>query len=280
MARPLLERARSYTITRMKSDKEDSVKRLADPALASTLASNDDDDVDLSSTAATLHEKVKLGAAAPKDARIVPIGSREVPAGTLFGNFEVVRKVGQGGMGVVYEAKHRQIGRKAAIKVMHREWAQRPDYTERFLNEARAVNIIQHPSLVEIFEYGQQPDGTLFIVMEFLQGESLEQRMQKQGLPLPEHTVIDIALQLGRALTAAHEKGVIHRDLKPDMRVAVAEDSDCFPKSKSRCGESCCVVRTYKFGEALRALPRWLSMPALALSFRRNFAAFSTFWRR
>lgn len=237
MARPLLERACSDTITRMKSDKEDSVKRSADPALASTLASNDDDDVDLSLTAATLHEKVKLGAAAPKEARIVPIVARDVPTGTLFGNFEVVRKVGQGGMGVVYEARHRHIGRKAAIKVMHREWAQRPDYTDRFLNEARAVNIIQHPGLVEIFEYGQQPDGTLFIVMEFLQGESLEQRMQKQGLPLPEHAVIDIALQLARALTAAHEKGVIHRDLKPDDRRAIAEDFFLFPFRSRAAGK-------------------------------------------
>ncbi len=143
----------------------------------------------------------------------MPIVAKEVPVGTLFGNFEVVRKVGQGGMGVVYEAKHRTIGRKAAIKVMHRQWTQNPEYTQRFLNEARAVNIIQHPGLIEIFEYGQQPDGTLFIVMEYLDGESLEQRMHKQGLPLSEQAVVDIAIQLARALTAAHEKGVIHREL-------------------------------------------------------------------
>lgn len=199
----------------MKSDKQRSAKAPGDPALASTLVSAEDQQDSAATTIPDAKALVKLGGPSPKSAR--PIVVKEVPVGTLFGNFEVVRKVGQGGMGVVYEAKHRTIGRKAAIKVMHHEWARNPEYTQRFLNEARAVNIIQHPGLIEIFEYGQQPDGTLFIVMEFLHGESLEQRMHKQGLPRPEQSVVDIALQLARALTAAHEKGVIHRDLKPEI---------------------------------------------------------------
>ena len=199
----------------MKSDKQRSAKAPGDPALASTLVSAEDQQDSAATTIPDAKALVKLGGPSPKSAR--PIVVKEVPVGTLFGNFEVVRKVGQGGMGVVYEAKHRTIGRKAAIKVMHHEWTRNPEYTQRFLNEARAVNIIQHPGLIEIFEYGQQPDGTLFIVMEFLHGESLEQRMHKQGLPRPEQSVVDIALQLARALTAAHEKGVIHRDLKPEI---------------------------------------------------------------
>lgn len=133
--------------------------------------------------------------------------------GQQFGNFRLVRRLGEGAMGTVYEATHVRIDHRAAVKVLHAEFAQDAEFASRFLNEAKAVNIIQHPGLVEIFEYGQQSDGTLFIVMEFLQGESLEQRMQKAGLPLPEQAVIDIALQLARALTAAHEKGVIHRGL-------------------------------------------------------------------
>lgn len=97
----------------------------------------------------------------------------EVHCDRMFGNFQVVRKIGEGGMGIVYEARHCQIGRRAAIKIMHKELAQNTEYAARFLNEARAVNIIHHRGLVEISEYGKLEDGTLFIVMEYLQGQSL-----------------------------------------------------------------------------------------------------------
>ena len=86
----------------------------------------------------------------------------------------------------------------------------------RFLNEARSVNIVQHPGLVEIFEFGRQPDGTLYIVMEFLSGQTLYARMTQGKAEFASKDVVPIALQLARALAAAHEKGVIHRDLKPE----------------------------------------------------------------
>lgn len=143
--------------------------------------------------------------------------------GSLFGNFRIIRRLGQGGMGVVYEAEHRQIGRRAAVKVMHPEYAANADYARRFLNEARAVNIIRHPGLVEIFEYGQQTDGTLYIIMELLLGESLRARLDKKKEPYPIAQVVAWSIQIARALTATHEKGIIHRDLKPENIMLVPD---------------------------------------------------------
>ena len=144
-------------------------------------------------------------------------GSDDPMVGALFGNFRVVRKLGEGGMGVVYEARHRNIGRRAAIKVLHPELAQSQEYATRFLNEARAVNIVQHPGLVEIFEYGQLPDGTLYFVMEFLQGESLQRRIDQRQGPFPAADVVEWGAQIARALTAAHEKGIVHRERSPEQ---------------------------------------------------------------
>lgn len=205
----------------MKSDSGRQSGAEGELALAQTLASSEDVLRDLERSR---QEEDQTGArSAVTTAPMRKRANTDVPIGTLFGNFEIVRKLGVGGMGVVYEAMHRTIGRRAAVKVMHREFARSPGYATRFLNEARAVNIIQHPGLVEIFEHGQQPDGTLFIVMEFLRGESLEQRMSKRGQRLPAPEVIDIAQQLARALTAAHQAGVIHRDLKPE-NIMLVED--------------------------------------------------------
>ncbi len=136
--------------------------------------------------------------------------------GTLFGNFKAIRVIGQGGMGTVYEAQHQTIGRRAAVKVMHRHIAQNKQYAKRFLNEARSVNIVRHPGIVEIFEYGERPDGTLYIVMEFLDGESLATRMLQQGGAYPPGESVRVAHMVAVAMAAAHDNGVIHRDLKPD----------------------------------------------------------------
>lgn len=151
------------------------------------------------------------------------VSVRNEPINQVMGNFRLLRKLGEGGMGVVYEAEHQQIGRRAAVKILHKEFAHSPDFAKRFLNEARAVNIIRHPSLVEIFEYGQQPDGTLYIVMEFLEGESLHKRIQTPGARLPQATVAEIGVQIARALAKAHEKEIVHRDLKPENVMLVPD---------------------------------------------------------
>ena len=99
----------------------------------------------------------------------------------LIGPYKVVREIGRGGMGSVYEAVHPQIQRRVAIKVLHPQFAKNEQLVTRFFKEARAVNIVNHPSVVQISEFAQLPDGTAYIVMEFLEGESLGQRMKRQG---------------------------------------------------------------------------------------------------
>jgi serine/threonine-protein kinase len=135
--------------------------------------------------------------------------------GQTVGNYRITRLLGQGGMGTVYLAEHPGIGRKAAVKILHPALARDRDMVTRFLNEARAVNAIHHPGIVEIFDSGSlDQEGTWYIVMELLDGESLTARLRRGPMPLRE------ALELGRqaclALGAAHAKGIVHRDLKPD----------------------------------------------------------------
>ena len=95
-------------------------------------------------------------------------------------------------------------------------FAENSEFATRFLNEARAVNIIRHPGLVEIFEYGQLPDGTLFIVMEFLEGQTLFERFVKNAKQSPLLPTLQISFQVAQALAAAHDKNIVHRDLKPE----------------------------------------------------------------
>lgn len=134
----------------------------------------------------------------------------------MFGNFRVVRKLGEGGMGVVYEAENPKISSRAAIKLLHARFAQDEEFAQRFLNEARAVNVIRHRGLVAISDFGKLSDGTLYYVMEFLNGESLSKRIAERRGPFPPQEAISIAVQVARALAAAHEKNIVHRDLKPD----------------------------------------------------------------
>lgn len=134
--------------------------------------------------------------------------------GARVGNYRLLRLLGRGGMGAVYEAVHLYIERRAAIKVLHAQLSQNSEFRTRFLNEARAVNLIQHPGLVEVYEFGLLDDGTAYIVMEFLQGESLEARIKRSphGLGAP---ALKIATDIAQAMVAAHQKGIVHRDLKP-----------------------------------------------------------------
>ena len=140
-----------------------------------------------------------------------------------IGPYAILGKLGEGGMGTVYEAVHELIERKVAIKVLHSEFAQQPEFIARFFNEARVVNRIDHPGLVQISDYGQLPDNTAYIVMERLHGESLSTRIKQGGSPLGLHEALLFGSQIAQALTVVHEKGVIHRDLKPDNIMIVAD---------------------------------------------------------
>lgn len=143
-----------------------------------------------------------------------------------IGNYRIIRKLGEGGMGVVFECVHEYIGRRAAVKVLHADFSRNPEMAVRFLNEARAANIVQHPGIVNIFEFDRLSDGSAYIVMDYLDGDSLTTRMQKQGGKLEVMQALTMGYQVADALTAAHSKGVIHRDLKPDNVMIIAEQGD------------------------------------------------------
>ena len=115
-----------------------------------------------------------------------------------IGSYRIVRKLGEGGMGAVYEAVHDQIGRRAAIKVLHPQYATNQQIASRFLNEARAANLIEHPGIVEVFEFGQTPDGAPFIVMELLKGEAMSARIRRLG-----DAAAGDALRFGRQIASA-----------------------------------------------------------------------------
>src|SRR5215510_2005487 len=135
--------------------------------------------------------------------------------GDVVGNYRIIAKIGEGGMGAVYVAEHTLIGRQAAIKVLRREVSHRQDLVARFFNEARAATAVKHPGIVEIYDFGYHTDGSAYIVMEFLEGESLASRLAAMGR-LPETRAAALCRQIAGALGAAHASGIVHRDLKPD----------------------------------------------------------------
>lgn len=145
----------------------------------------------------------------------------ELPA--AIGPYRIVGQIGKGGMGAVYEAVHETIGRRAAIKILHPEYSRNEEIIARFLNEARAVNMVDHPGLVQVYDCGQLPDGTSYIVMEFLKGEPLSRRIRASGGRLPLSEALHIGWQLADSLSAAHEKEIVHRDLKPENVMLVAD---------------------------------------------------------
>ncbi|HRI51982.1 MAG TPA: serine/threonine-protein kinase, partial [Pseudomonadota bacterium] len=133
---------------------------------------------------------------------------------TLGRTYQVERLLGGGGMGAVYAARHVRTGGLFAVKILHRETAADTDIYKRFQDEARTVSALRHPHIVQVTDFDRDDDGTPFIVMELLEGEDLYQRLCRVGR-LPIEQVIDIGRQVGSALHAAHDKGVIHRDIKP-----------------------------------------------------------------
>jgi serine/threonine-protein kinase len=135
--------------------------------------------------------------------------------GATVGSYEIISQIGKGGMGVVYRGRHSILGRPAAIKVLLPELSQRREIVARFFNEARAATAIRHPGIVEIYDFGFLPDGAGYLAMEFLEGESLGARLERERR-LSVVSVVQIGRQIAAALQAAHGKGITHRDLKPD----------------------------------------------------------------
>ncbi|HEY1554115.1 MAG TPA: protein kinase [Kofleriaceae bacterium] len=134
--------------------------------------------------------------------------------GTEVGGYAIDGVLGRGGMGIVYAATHPLIGKRAAIKVLLPLMSKNQRAVERFVIEARTVNQIGHPNIVDIFAFGALPDGRSYYVMDLLEGEPLRSRISRGPLHVSEAT--SIISEIASALVAAHAKGIIHRDLKPD----------------------------------------------------------------
>jgi serine/threonine-protein kinase len=134
---------------------------------------------------------------------------------TIEGRYQVVRRIGEGGMGTVYEVRHSKLGRSFAMKVLRGDVARQQNVATRFINEAKAAASIRHPHVVSITDFGYLVDATPFFVMELLVGQTLSQLIKKSG-PLELARAHAIVSQIVGALEAAHDAGVVHRDLKPE----------------------------------------------------------------
>jgi serine/threonine protein kinase len=157
----------------------------------------------------------KMGWAAKVDAERGMVGQR-------VNNFQIVRLLGEGGMGAVYEAAHPTLQRRVAVKVLRPELAADGALVQRFFNEARVANSIRHPNIIEVVDMGLLPEGVPYLMMELLEGECLSHRLARQG-PLPVGQAVDFAMQTAQALEAAHRHAVIHRDLKPENLVLIPD---------------------------------------------------------
>src|SRR3954465_11058504 len=133
----------------------------------------------------------------------------------LNGQFQILQKIGSGGMGSVYKALQPAMNRMVAIKILHPKLASRKDLVSRFRREARAMSHLTHPNTVKVYLYGELEDGSLYIVMEYLEGKNLNQTVRSEGAMTIERG-LPILIQACNALDEAHRAGIIHRDLKPE----------------------------------------------------------------
>jgi serine/threonine-protein kinase len=183
------------------------------PESDSTLGANDT----AVAVAATPGEgQTVAGPADPEDAAPPRAGGQaEFVGTTLSGRYLVTRKVGQGGMGEVYEATHTLIGKRVAVKVLLEKYARREAIVQRLEQEARLASSCQNEHIIDITDFGTTEDGRTFVVMEYLEGESLAECLSRESC-LPEQRILRIASQAASALAATHAKGIVHRDIKPE----------------------------------------------------------------
>jgi serine/threonine-protein kinase len=173
------------------------------------------------------------------------------------GRYRVIELIGEGGMGKVYLAEHVEIGKRVALKVLHPSYSRMPDLVERFRREARAASKIGHPNIVDVTDSGTTHDGSVYFVMEYLEGVELGSIIEREGA-LDVARALKIATQICRALAAAHAQGIVHRDLKPENVFLIARDG------------AADVVKVLDFGiakttEAEAARERRLTSPGMAM---------------
>ncbi|MCK6551805.1 serine/threonine protein kinase, partial [Myxococcota bacterium] len=172
----------------------------------------------------------------PHDGELLRVGGvpgtfdPELRRGDTVGEYVIEGKLGSGTFGHVYRGIQPLIAKQVAIKVLSRKYSADPEVVSRFIAEARAVNQIRHKNIIDIFSFGQLPDGRHYHIMELLSGTTLDARLKSEGrLPLTDSVLI--LRPLARALDAAHAKGIVHRDLKPaNVFLASEDDGTPFPK--------------------------------------------------
>lgn len=156
--------------------------------------------------------------------------SEQAMLGSLINGYRVVRLIGRGGMGSVFEAElairnsASGAARKVAVKVLHsRLAATDPTAVDRFINEARSTSRVSHPGLVRVLDFGYLESGAVYIMMELLNGELLRERLRKRS-PLPLDEACRLGHQIAEALSASHDTGIVHRDLKPENLMILPAD--------------------------------------------------------
>ncbi|MCG5053914.1 MAG: protein kinase [Myxococcales bacterium] len=157
-------------------------------------------------------------------------GSFDPLVGTvLAGRYEIIRRIGEGGMGAVYEARHTVIGKRVAVKVLLERLVEKRELVARLLKEARLASAIGHENIVDVTDYGTTEDARSFVVMEYLEGEPLSALLAREA-PLPVERCLHIIKQVASALGAAHDKGIVHRDIKPENIYLVRRSDEDFVK--------------------------------------------------
>jgi len=144
---------------------------------------------------------------------------------TIAGKFVIEAHIGSGAMGAVYRARQIALEKTVAIKVLHGEHAGEPQFVARFHREAKAASRLNHPNSMQVIDFGEDPDGLLYIAMEYLDGRSLH-RVLREDRPLPATRIADILMQTLAALAVAHDMGVVHRDLKPENIIVLSGTDD------------------------------------------------------
>ncbi|MEP6863658.1 MAG: serine/threonine-protein kinase, partial [Deltaproteobacteria bacterium] len=156
-------------------------------------------------------------------------GTSELIGTLLLDRFLVTKQIGQGGMGAVYEATHTLINKRVAVKVLLEKYAQREQIVTRLKKEATLASSIRNEHIIDITDIGNTADGRTFVVMEYLEGESLAECLAREH-ELPEQRTLRIASQAASALAAAHAKGIVHRDIKPENLFLLQRNNADFVK--------------------------------------------------
>jgi predicted Ser/Thr protein kinase len=149
-----------------------------------------------------------------KTKRLVVAGMEDVLGGRTLGQYELMERLRRGGMGTVYKAYQRSLDRYVAVKVLSTFLAQDPDFTGRFQREARMIAKLDHPNILPVYDYGQEGE-LIYIVMRYVEGGTLQDKLDRLGQPMDLETAVEITAQMGEALDYAHQQGIVHRDVKP-----------------------------------------------------------------